>query len=60
VLADSSGEARLQAVAFNIQDTPLGALLATAPALHLYGELSENYWQGQSRLQLIIEDAAVA
>lgn len=60
VLADSSGEARLQAVAFNIQDTPLGALLATANTLHFYGELSENYWQGQSRLQLIIEDAAVA
>ncbi len=58
LLADSHGEARLQAVAFNIQDTPLGAMLATAPALHLFGELSENRWQGQSRLQFIIEDAA--
>ena len=58
VLADAHGTVRLDAIAFNIQGTPLGEMLARENRLHLYGELAENHWQGARRLQFIIDDAA--
>lgn len=57
VLGDETG-ARLNAVAFNVGDSQLGAWLATAPSLHLAGELTLNRWQGQETPQFIVEDAA--
>ena len=57
VLGDATG-GRLNAVAFNVGDTQLGAWLATLPELHLAGELTLNRWQGQETPQFIIEDAA--
>jgi single-stranded-DNA-specific exonuclease len=58
VLADDSGKNRLNAVAFNVGESQLGAWLATMPVLHLAGELSLNRWQGVDTPQFIIEDAA--
>lgn len=58
VLTDDTS-ARLNAVAFNVVDTPLGAWLATHARLHLAGELSLNRWQGQETPQFIVEDAAL-
>lgn len=60
VLADDSGKSRLNAIAFNVNDTKLGEMLTTQQTLHLYGELSENHWQGSSSLQFMIDDAAVS
>lgn len=57
VLGDETGS-RLNAVAFNVGDSQLGAWLATAPTLHLAGELTLNRWQGQETPQFIVEDAA--
>lgn len=57
VLGDATG-GRLNAVAFHVGDSQLGAWLATLPELHLAGELSLNRWQGQESPQFIIEDAA--
>jgi len=57
VLGDAAG-GRLNAVAFNVGDSQLGAWLATLPELHLAGELTLNRWQGQETPQFIIEDAA--
>ena len=57
VLGDETG-ARLNAVAFNVGDSQLGAWLATLPSLHLAGELTLNRWQGQETPQFIVEDAA--
>lgn len=57
VLGDETG-GRLNAVAFNVGDSQLGAWLATMPSLHLAGELTLNRWQGQETPQFIIEDAA--
>lgn len=59
VLADELGKGRLNAIAFNVNDTKLGEMLATQHQLHLYGELTENHWQGSSSLQFIIDDAAL-
>lgn len=57
VLGDEAG-GRLNAVAFNVGDSQLGAWLATMPTLHLAGELTMNRWQGQETVQFIVEDAA--
>jgi single-stranded-DNA-specific exonuclease len=59
VLADDASKSRLNAIAFNVNDTKLGEMLTTQQTLHLYGELNENHWQGQTSLQFIIDDAAV-
>lgn len=58
VLGDEAGDARLNAVAFNVGDSQLGAWLATQSRLHLAGELCLNRYQGQETSQFIIEDAA--
>lgn len=59
VLGDEHGKARLNAIAFNVADTKLGEMLSSTAPLHLYGELSENHWQGAASLQFIIDDAAI-
>lgn len=60
VLADDANTSRLDAIAFNVNDTKLGEMLASAKTLHLYGELNENHWQGYKSLQFIVDDAAIA
>lgn len=57
VLGDEAG-GRLEAVAFNVGDSQLGAWLSTLPRLHLAGELTMNRWQGRETPQFIVEDAA--
>ncbi|MBN8543829.1 MAG: single-stranded-DNA-specific exonuclease RecJ [Alphaproteobacteria bacterium] len=59
VLADDAGKSRLNAIAFNVNDTKLGEMLASQQTLHLYGDLNENHWQGQISLQFVIDDAAL-
>ncbi len=58
---DADG-ARIEAVAFNAFDTPLGAALETAGhrPFHLAGRLELNHWNGRAKPQLRLEDAAVA
>ena len=53
---------RLAAISFNSLDTPLGqALLKSDGApLHVAGRLRVNTWQGHSKAQLLIDDAAPA
>ncbi|MBK5927925.1 single-stranded-DNA-specific exonuclease RecJ [Rhodobaculum claviforme] len=50
----------LEAVAFNVAGTPLGAVLeaGTGAPLHLAGRLSVDRWQGRVRARLQLEDAA--
>ena len=54
--------AKLEAVLFNANDTPLGQALLTAghQRFHLVGRLELNTWGGKSRVQLRLEDAAFA
>jgi len=60
-LDDGTG-ARLEAVAFGAFDTPLGPALETPGhrRFHLAGRLELNHWNGRSRVQLRLEDAADA
>jgi single-stranded-DNA-specific exonuclease len=60
-LAGGDG-ARLDAIAFRIADLPLGkALLASrGQRIHAVGRLRADAWQGQKRVQLQLEDAALA
>jgi single-stranded-DNA-specific exonuclease len=57
-----TGGARMQAIAFRCAETPLGqALLApNGPPLHLAGTVKLDTWQGEQRVQLTIEDGALA
>lgn len=52
---------RLDAIAFRATEGPLGATLlsATGRDLHLAGALRAEVWQGRTRVQLQIEDAAM-
>ena len=54
--------ARVEAVAFNAFDTPLGAALETPGhrRFHLAGRLEINHWNGRAKPQLRLEDAAEA
>ncbi len=54
--------ARLDAIAFRIADTPLGKALLDARGrrIHAVGRLRAEEWQGRSRVQLHLEDAAPA
>lgn len=54
--------ARLEAIAFRAAGTALGeGLLASrGRKIHAAGRLSANAWNGQTRVQLVIEDAAPA
>jgi single-stranded-DNA-specific exonuclease len=60
-LADETG-ARLDAVAFGAFDGPLGPLVLNhdGARLHLAGRVEIDRWQGRTRVQLRLEDAARA
>lgn len=51
---------RIDAVAFRVEGSPLGDLLAGAEGqrLHVAGHLRRSVWQGRERIELMIEDAA--
>ena len=53
---------RLDAIAFRIADLPLGKALLAARGkrIHAAGRLRAEEWQGQKRVQLHLEDAALA
>jgi len=54
------GGARLRGIAFRAMDGDLGlALLSRPPRCHLTGHLRIDEWQGEERVQLHIDDAAV-
>ncbi|MBD3764883.1 MAG: single-stranded-DNA-specific exonuclease RecJ [Rhodobacterales bacterium] len=59
--SDASG-GRIEAVAFGAAEGPLGSLLADPGArrVHLAGRVELNHWQGRSRVQLRLDDAAPA
>ncbi|MDX5349494.1 MAG: single-stranded-DNA-specific exonuclease RecJ [Paracoccaceae bacterium] len=60
-LSDGAGPA-MDAIAFGAFDGPLGAALENAGhrRFHLAGKLELNHWNGRSRVQLRLDDAAVA
>jgi single-stranded-DNA-specific exonuclease len=51
---------RIEACAFRVADTPLGALLTQAEGatLHVAGQLRRDSWNGRDSVELIIADAA--
>ena len=53
---------KLEAVAFGAFDTPLGPALSEGghARFHLAGRLELNHWNGQTKVQLRLEDAARA
>jgi single-stranded-DNA-specific exonuclease len=53
---------RLEAIAFRAAGTPLGEglLKSRGRAIHVAGKLRTDDWNGQSRVQLQIEDAAAS
>ena len=57
-LEDGSG-ARLEAIAFRVMTTPLGALLSESRGrLHVAGRLEIDDWGGRRKAKLHIDDAA--
>ncbi len=58
----ADGGARLEAVLFNAFETPMGAALESAGhrRFHLAGRLELNTWGGRTKVQLRLEDAAIA
>jgi single-stranded-DNA-specific exonuclease len=56
------GPARLNAIAFRVAETPLGAFLAASRgrAAHVAGHLRRDAYRGGDAVQLIIDDAAPA
>jgi single-stranded-DNA-specific exonuclease len=56
----AAGGERIEACAFRIADTPLGALLQKSEGqpLHVAGHLRRSCWQGRESVELLIEDAA--
>jgi single-stranded-DNA-specific exonuclease len=53
---------RLDAIAFRTAQTPLGQglLAARGKRIHLAGRLKEDNWNGRERVQIQVEDAALA
>ena len=51
---------RVEAVAFRSSDQPLGAVLLGSAGMpvHVAGHLRRNTWNGRTRCELVIEDAA--
>jgi len=59
-LVGSAGE-RLGAVAWRCEGAPLGDLITRATGrIHVAGRLKADHWGGKSRVQLEIDDAAMA
>lgn len=61
-LSVSDGGARFDAVAFGAFDGPLGPALENPGhnRFHLAGRLELNHWGGRTKVQLRLEDAAIA
>lgn len=57
IVRDRAG-ARLRAVAWRAEDTPLGQALKAGGKLHLVGRLKPDDWQGRNAVELEIEDVA--
>ncbi len=59
---DAGAGARFDAVAFGAFDSPLGPTLETPGhrRFHLAGRLELNHWGGRTKVQLRLEDAAIA
>lgn len=62
LILTGAGGKRLKAIAFRAADSEMGhALLASAGApFHLAGTLRADTWQGNTSVQLIVDDAAFA
>lgn len=62
LMLSGAGGKRLKAIAFRAADSEMGhALLSSAgAAFHLAGTLRVDSWQGNSSVQLIVDDAAFA
>jgi single-stranded-DNA-specific exonuclease len=62
LMLSGAGGKRLKAIAFRAADSEMGhALLSSAgAAFHLAGTLRVDTWQGNSSVQLIVDDAAFA
>ncbi|MCF8510254.1 MAG: single-stranded-DNA-specific exonuclease RecJ, partial [Rhodobacteraceae bacterium] len=60
-VSDGAGSS-FEAVAFGAFDSPLGPALATPGhhRFHLAGRLELNHWGGRTKVQLRLEDAAIA
>ncbi len=56
-LVDSAG-AKMQAVAWRVEDSELGRSLMAGGAIHVVGRLKINAWNGRQNVELEIEDAA--
>ena len=61
ILADS-GKGRVNAIAFRVADKPIGQTLleSRGRTLHVAGHLRSDNWRGQDRVQLFIDDVALA
>jgi single-stranded-DNA-specific exonuclease len=63
VQIQGSDGTRLKAIAFRSAENELGRALMqgrNAPPLHIAGHLRLDSWQGEERVQMTIEDAAIA
>jgi single-stranded-DNA-specific exonuclease len=63
VQIQGSDGTRLKAIAFRSAENELGRVLMggrNAPPLHIAGHLRLDSWQGEERVQMTIEDAAIA
>lgn len=56
----AGGGGRIDAVAFRVDGSPLGEMLLGSEGrrLHVAGHLRRSVWQGRTRIELMIEDAA--
>jgi single-stranded-DNA-specific exonuclease len=52
------GGTRISGIAFRAMENDLGATLLSKPQCHIAGHLRIDEWQGEERVQLVIEDAA--
>jgi single-stranded-DNA-specific exonuclease len=62
ILTDAAGNARLKAIAFRCLETALGAALMQGggATYHVAGTLRPDNWNGETRVQLCLDDAAPA
>ena len=60
--ATDGGPAKIDGIAFGAMEGPLGPTLQEAQRsgrnMHIAGRLELNHWQGRSKVQLRLEDAA--
>jgi single-stranded-DNA-specific exonuclease len=62
MVSDWEGGARMKAIAFRAADTPLGRALlkhGSSGPVHLAGTLKLDTWNGEERVELHIQDAAL-